>query len=723
MPRPPLGRTRRQTYSVLLPHILGLALDDPHLAVAVGRFDDFLRVVPGKETAASVHQMLDAVAAFSFALYARPPGALTPEQVEDFYAKLFFPEANWPNNLLEVLRRLFGDNVPSVRDLSRTLRELCCVAYYGNPRTNKDTGFRPLWRNKAVLAVAPSEARARPFTRKHRTRLDLEAIEAALARGGDTPDDQLFAHDGRPKVAIIGSGCGGAVAASRLAADFDVAVFEAGPALRPDEFATDNLAAMALIFGRGLMYPTKDLDLRLLQARMVGGGSALNEGVSVRPRKTTLDHWQRIGTGLDREKLEAALEIVEQRQRFMPYADDVLTTPSLRFERGAQESPQLMVQRLRTDIATHAAQHEGQRWGRDGVRGESCLACGYCNFGCRFGHHLSVDRTFLKDALAAGAKLHPNTPVERLVLKQAGHGRWSVRGLKLERKPRGRPIEVDHVVLAGGAIGSPALLQRTLRAQPGVRALPTVKAGHVGGNLGFNVGTSIWARWADAMPRPGWKGQQVGFIATKPGDETFILENGFAPPAVLSPIMPGVGKAHRHWMTNYPHTGMLVNTLGTPSDGRVDHRGRVSFKVGDGTMDIVHRSLAMMVDAYLHSGAEEVAISGLLAGDGTDETFGPRWRGQEAKIRRRVEQLAPSAEHLAMGSGHSQGGLIMNRDPERGAVGEDYRVHGLDNAFVADISLFPTTITVNPQWLVMALGYTAAGRIGEEISRAARSGA
>jgi choline dehydrogenase-like flavoprotein len=37
-----------------------------------------------------------------------------------------------------------------------------------------------------------------------------------------------------------------------------------------------------------------------------------------------------------------------------------------------------------------------------------------------------------------------------------------------------------------------------------------------------------------------------------------------------------------------------------------------------------------------------------------------------------------------------------------------FRVDGFENVFVADASIFPTGITVNPQWTIMALSSMAA---------------
>ena len=41
----------------------------------------------------------------------------------------------------------------------------------------------------------------------------------------------------------------------------------------------------------------------------------------------------------------------------------------------------------------------------------------------------------------------------------------------------------------------------------------------------------------------------------------------------------------------------------------------------------------------------------------------------------------------------------------------DFRVHGYSNLHVCDASVFPSSLTVNPQLTVMGLAHYAAGRI------------
>ena len=162
---------------------------------------------------------------------------------------------------------------------------------------------------------------------------------------------------------------------------------------------------------------------------------------------------------------------------------------------------------------------------------------------------------------------------------------------------------------------------------------------------------------------------------------------------------------------------MCVNTIGGHSDGSIDGEGQINYRVGPDAMGTIHESLAAMVDMYLHADADEVALSGLVRTAGEPTSFGQDLRGKSVEILDRVRHIAPTAEHLSLGSGHPQGGLRMDKDPEQGAVDEGYRLHGMKNLFVADASLFPTTLTVNVQWLVMGLAWTAAQAIRQQISR------
>jgi choline dehydrogenase-like flavoprotein len=76
-----------------------------------------------------------------------------------------------------------------------------------------------------------------------------------------------------------------------------------------------------------------------------------------------------------------------------------------------------------------------------------------------------------------------------------------------------------------------------------------------------------------------------------------------------------------------------------------------------------------------------------------------------------IEKIALEPGYLTLGTGHPQGGNPMSRDPVKGVVGPDFRVHGYENLYVVDASVIPSSLTVNPQLTVMSLAHHAAQRM------------
>ena len=74
---------------------------------------------------------------------------------------------------------------------------------------------------------------------------------------------------------------------------------------------------------------------------------------------------------------------------------------------------------------------------------------------------------------------------------------------------------------------------------------------------------------------------------------------------------------------------------------------------------------------------------------------------------------------LQMGTAHPQGGNMMSAAGSQGTenrvVNENFQVVGYDNVFIADASLFPTSLTVNPQWTIMAMSSLAVKKVIERF--------
>jgi choline dehydrogenase-like flavoprotein len=60
----------------------------------------------------------------------------------------------------------------------------------------------------------------------------------------------------------------------------------------------------------------------------------------------------------------------------------------------------------------------------------------------------------------------------------------------------------------------------------------------------------------------------------------------------------------------------------------------------------------------------------------------------------------------------------MSDDPSLGVVDSRFKVHGSDNLFVTDASVFPTSIRINPQLTIMAFAdYAWRNAIAEGAGR------
>ena len=81
---------------------------------------------------------------------------------------------------------------------------------------------------------------------------------------------------------------------------------------------------------------------------------------------------------------------------------------------------------------------------------------------------------------------------------------------------------------------------------------------------------------------------------------------------------------------------------------------------------------------------------------------------------KRGEDLDPLYDYvndrtgISLNSAHPQGGNAISVSADKGVVDSSFKVHGLENVYVCDASVFPSSITVNPQYTVMALASYAS---------------
>jgi choline dehydrogenase-like flavoprotein len=168
--------------------------------------------------------------------------------------------------------------------------------------------------------------------------------------------------------------------------------------------------------------------------------------------------------------------------------------------------------------------------------------------------------------------------------------------------------------------------------------------------------------------------------------------------------MPGWFEDHYNNMRRYAHltaTGVLV---GTRSNGRVQPAltggADVDFEPEKEDLVRLLGGLKLLGRIYLAAGARRVMPT----------TFRYHEFHTEAELDRLDEYVKDNSD-ISLGTGHPQGGNALSRGPDAGVVDPSFRVHGFENLHVCDASVFPSSITVNPQLTVMALAHYAAALI------------
>lgn len=496
----------------------------------------------------------------------------------------------------------------------------------------------------------------------------------------------------RPDVCVVGSGAGGAVAAARLASlGARVVVLEEGPWHRPTDSTLMERDAYPRLYQERGQRATDDLAIAVLQGRALGGGTTVNWTTSFRTPDRVLEHWRQAHgiEGLTPAALAPHFDAVEERLGIHEQPAEEVNPNNRALWDGAG---QLGWQRART---------------RRNVQG--CQNLGYCGMACPIGAKTSMDQTYLPDAAARGARIYADARAVRLEYRE--RRAVAVHAVSLDPRtgrPSGRKIAVRPraVVLAGGAINTPALL---LRSRLDI-------SGRVGKRTFIHPVTAVVGLYRTAIE--GWSGapQSVTshqFSDRGPGKVGFFLEAAPVHPMLAATSFGGLGEAHQELMSRLKHASALIvlavdGFLPQEKGGEVslDDEGRIRF----------HYEVPPPVWEALREGSKALARIHLAAGAETvyslhDE---PVEVHAEADIPR-LDRAPWEKLRVALFTAHAMGGCAMGRDPDRSVVDAKLKMHGMDNIWVVDGSVFPTSLGVNPQETIFGIAHWASEQIAPQV--------
>jgi choline dehydrogenase-like flavoprotein len=548
------------------------------------------------------------------------------------------------------LRRWAGSRIPLLRSGFQAVKRLSLFIAYSRP----EAGAATLLPETGYVRPDPLPLPDRPL-----------AIAPLAVRDGDTLDCD---------VCVVGSGAGGAVAAFEAAkAGRSVIVLERGPAWSETDLVPREAEGSARLFWDRGLAATEDLGVVLFAGRALGGGTVVNWMTSLRLPEDIRAEWESLGLDGMGHELDGHYAAAEER-----------------IEVNTGES----IQNAQNAALARGLDALGKSWSVIPRNARGCGDCGHCGYGCRAGAKRSSARTFLADAVGLGARVL--TDCEARTVTTVG---GSVTGVTAIAGDRRITVRAKHVVLAGGAIGTPALLLRSALGGP-----------NAGRRLFLHPVPAVFARYAD--PIRMWSGVPQSVVS----DAYARLDGAYGFRLEVPPVLPGVAAAgitwssaqeHRETMRTLDHRAAFIPIVRDREPGRVrvdrDGAALVSYAVRGADRAMCVRAIVETARVHLAAGAREVRTFHtrplVLEPGGHVDAFA-------AAVARRG--VAPNT--IGMFSAHQMGTAGMGS--ARDSVSDpDGAVRGVRGLCVADASAFPNASGVNPMLTVMALARRNARRM------------
>lgn len=515
-------------------------------------------------------------------------------------------------------------------------------------------------------------------------------------------------------VVVVGSGAGGSFVAAELAAGTKqrVLVLEKGDFVDPTEFVQRERLMMPRIFDTefsvleifGQEIPT--ISTAVVTGKLVGGSATINHALAFEPPRPVIQDWQdRLGVQFGYDTLQPHLDAIRRLLRIGPVPEAQISGSNLALRRGVQAL---------------GLPHHGPTL----RNAHQCIGCGYCDLGCRYNRKLTPLNVVLPLAARHGAQVVANCRVDELRLEPLpGDGRRGrthrvtgvVASLTDSRGTVRDRVEIraPRVVLAAGPFASPRILMQS--GVPDLRAARRADRA-VGERFSTHATVTMYGDFDEAL-YPSAATPPMGYFMKRYEVEDqakadparhhvrYALEGMLNHPLAHAQLMPyESAESHQAFMKRFNQTMTLAVMFRDRPVGRITHRGFeyvLAEEDHPGWLDSLRTGARIMFAA----GARRVFFN----------SHRPLILNGPGEIDATLTLDIPRQERLQITSGHPMGGCALGGDPRRDVVDSRGRSWDVEGLYVADASILPTSLGVNPCYTVYALGRYIGHQLMEDI--------